>query len=228
MSPDRRTVLRVGALATASAVAGCNGSSEQPTETAIDEETTPTTTTQPVETETDATETAAVQGCVIEDAVGGLALVRASADGAVAADAERQLRVRWNARLQPSMDEDPDDFSVYTATRGTAYLVYRLELTNRVDREISVAPHSVFGLRLDLCEATWYEEATLFTLDSTIETRVSLQPGETATGVMPFEVPRQLDRGTLVRYSDPDETPDETFVAECDRTLQIGVGTQEE
>jgi len=219
----RRRLLASGALALAGGLAGCNGDADDP-EPATDATATAGTAADAGTATSTATGTAADRAdCRITDAVGGVEPIPVSVDGRVDGDAERTVAVRWNARVQPTMAAADSEFVRYTATRGQAYVVFRLELSNATDREIRVAPYDLFGVRLAADDLAWFEEATLFALDAVFETGFDLAPGASRNAVLPFEVPRGLDSVALVRYADRDERVEETFTATCDRSLAVGV-----
>ncbi|RXK46399.1 hypothetical protein [Halorientalis pallida] len=215
MRQSRRGVLRTGALALAAGLAGCG---------ARDDGTTGAATTDGTATGDAAgcPATPMPEGCVVESSAGDADPIPTTADGT--ADAETTLSVRWNARTQPSMSPDDSEFLSYSPARGMVYVVFRLELTPAVDRPVDVGPYGVFGLRAQLCDATWYLEPPLRSLDAGFEVSVDLSPGETRAGVLGFEVPAELDAATLVRYADADEQPDSAFEATCDRDLDVGIG----
>lgn len=215
MRRSRRGVLRTGALALAAGLAGCS---------ARDDGTSGATTTDGTTAAgaADAPATPSLEGCVVTASAGAAEPVPTAADGS--ADAETTLSVRWNARTQSSLSQRDSDFTSYTPTRGNVYIVFRLELTPAVDRAVRVAPFGLFGLRARLRDATWFQEPPLQTLDAVFDTGFTLSPGETRSGVLSFEVPRELDAATLVRYSDADERPDSAFETSCDRALDVGVG----
>lgn len=171
---------------------------------------------------TDAPAPLSPEGCVVTASAGTAEPVPTTADGS--ADAETTLSVHWNARTQSSMSQQDSDFVSYTPTRGNVYVVFRLELSPAVDREVRVAPFGLFGLRAHLSDATWYQEPPLQTLDAVFDTGFTLSPEASRSGVLSFEVPAELDAATLVRYADPDERPDSAFEATCDRDLDVGVG----
>jgi hypothetical protein len=220
MRHARRHVLRTGALALTAGLAGCDarddgtGGATTSDGTATDESGTGDTGGCPG--------APTPEGCVVRASAGDADPIPTAVDGT--ADAETTLSVRWNARTQPSMSSRDSEFLSYSPARGMVYVVFRLELSPAVDREVRVTPFGLFGLRAQLCDAEWYLEPPLRTLDATFETGFTLAPEETRSGIHSFEVPAELDVATLVRYADPDERPDSAFEATCDRELDVGVG----
>ncbi|WP_424017313.1 hypothetical protein ACOZ4N_15745 [Halorientalis pallida] len=215
MRRSRRRVLRTGALALAAGLAGCGArddGSGSPTETEGTAADGPATGC-PV--------APAPAGCVVTDSAGDVDPIPTAVDGT--ADAETTLSVRWNARTQPSMSSSDSEFLSYSPARGMVYVVFRLELSPAVDRPVEVDSYDLFGLRAQLCDAAWYLEPPLRTLDATFEPGFTLSPGETRSGIHSFEVPTELDAATLVRYTDADERPDSAFEATCDRDLDVGI-----
>ena len=223
---DRRSLLKSGVLVLAGGLAGCNGADGNGGE-ATDGSTPATDVTDAATTASTTTERTAAD-CVIESAVGDAEPIPALADGSVESEAETTVEVRWNARTQLSMTDSSSDLLRYLASRGRTYLVYQLEATNVTDRMLTVSRSNLFDLRLELCEATWFEGTTLYTLDGRFENGIELEPGESAAGFVAFEVPRDLDRATLVRDVERDDPEvDETFRTVCDRSLSFDVGTAE-
>jgi len=215
MEPSRRRVLRTGGLALAAGLAGCGAREDGASgATTADGTATPDAARCPA--------APAPDGCVVERTAGDADPIPTAVDGS--ADAETTLSVRWNARTQPSMSPADSEYLSYSPARGTVYVVFRLELTPAVDRAVRVAPFDLFGLQAQLCDAEWYLKPPLRTLDAAFDTGFTLSPGETRAGVLSFEVPRELDAATLVRYSDPGERPDSAFEASCNRELDVGVG----
>lgn len=217
---SRRRLLASGALALVGGLAGCNGTGGAGGPESATDAATETAATTGTATDTATPEPA---GCRITNATGDVDPIPVSVDGSVDDDAERTVAVRWNARAQPSMAAADSEYVQYTATRGQAYVVFRLELSNATDREIRVAPYDLFGVRLAAGDLAWFEEVTLFGLDAVFEPGFDLPPDESRSAVLPFEVPRGLDAVTLIRYADRDERVEETFTATCDRSLAIGV-----
>lgn len=184
-TPTRRELLSTTAVGLAGVVAGCSSSSGQPG-TAPD--------------------------CEISQSTGDVEPIEISADGRESG-ADVVLDVRWNARLQASIDGDAEP----PGDAGNHWLVFVLEISNPTDSAVDVLP-GMYHIEAETPDGAGNaDEVVMAGHDLEQLESVSLEAGDQTAGTRFFEVPPEAASATLVPGLGV------AFRPECDRSLSIPV-----
>lgn len=117
------------------------------------------------------------------------------------------LSVRWHARLQPDISAG---FLSYSPDEGEAYAVYRLEfsLPESADGPVEFRPTDGLEVLVRAGRSEWYTGWTLTGIEASYGAEeVTLDPGDSTTGVVPFAVPRRARNATLHLWTDDEASP---------------------
>lgn len=202
---NRRTFLV--ATAVSATFAGCGGETDD--EDSDDEATEPTTLP------------GAVRDCSIAESTGTVESTPVTVDGTFE-DARAVLNLRWNARAQQSVKNDPDDRFGSEADPGNKYVVFRLEVTNTAD-DVHTVDEFNFELSYETADVV---ETVSSAINGIEEIDANIKAGGTVSGILTFILPSDATSATLqVKEANfPDREP-LAFDPECDSALSMDAPT---
>lgn len=157
--------------------------------------------------------------CTISRALGGAPPVDVSVDGTFD-EAIAVLDLRWNARTQNSMIDDPDDFFGARSDPDETYLVFRAEVTNTHDEVVAIDEFN-FSLEYTTPDVIESVSSTISPID---RLDAEIRPEGTVSGPLPFTIPVDTE-SAMLRPGNPN-FPDRHAVAfrpSCDETLAVDV-----
>lgn len=135
-------------------------------------------------------------------------------------DADVVVDLRWNARSQKSVKDDPDDVVGGIAEEGEKILVLKLKVTNTAEEVITIDT--------DNFELSYETADTIDTISPSIsyveEIDVNIKPGGTVQGIVTFLIPADATTATLQPQAPfYDDRKSVAFNPTCDDSLTIDI-----
>ncbi len=159
--------------------------------------------------------------CSIAQSTKGVETTRITVDGTFEG-AKAVGGLRWNARAQQSIKDEPDDFIGSEANPGNKYIIFRLAVTNTSEDIVTV---DAFNFELDY-ETPDAVDTVSSAINGIDEIDANIKPSGTVSGLLTFIVPSEATTATL-RAREPnfaDRIP-LAFDPECDSALPMNAPT---
>lgn len=162
--------------------------------------------------------------CSITQAAGDVEATPVTADGTFE-EASAVVDLRWNARSQRSVKENPDDYVGSEADPGQKFVVFRVEVTNTTDGIVTVDEYN-FTLDYQTPDTVGTATSAIDVID---EIDFQIRADGTVRGLLTFIVPADAT-SAILRPREPNFPDRQTvaFVPECDRSLPVDTPMLEE